>query len=138
MTTNPRQQRLLERVQEDERLRGDLAGEAATALVAWASAKVRDASADQQQPDAEVEQAVLAIRQAARASASSGETDPATVIALAENLLGQQHGAGPQQAVAAVLPVRAPIAQEEPAPKPTPFGRIRHPWRERIRRWFKR
>src|SRR5262245_42926161 len=82
--TNERQQRMVERVQEDERLRGDLPDDAATALVEWASKHVAAAAADPARPDAEVEAKVQAIRTAARAVARTGETDPQRLIALAD------------------------------------------------------
>jgi hypothetical protein len=99
MSENERQQRLIERVQEDERLRGDLTDEAATALVEWASRHVADAAADPARPDAEVEADVQAIRAAARAAARAGEDDPPHVIAIAEATLKQHaEAAGPTQA----------------------------------------
>src|SRR5215207_10487176 len=84
MTTNERQQRMAERILEDESLRGDLEDDAATALVDWASQRAATAAADPARPDAEVEAQVQLIRQAARAAACSGETEPRRLIALAE------------------------------------------------------
>jgi hypothetical protein len=83
MTMNERQQRMAERILEDENLRGDLEDDAATALVDWASERAAAAAADSARSDAVVEAQVQAIRQAARAAALSGETEPQRLIALA-------------------------------------------------------
>ena len=90
MSENDRQQRLIERVQEDERLRGDLTDDTATALVEWASQRVAAAAADPARPDADVETEVQAIRTAARAAARAGEDDPQRVVALADAALARQ------------------------------------------------
>src|SRR5688572_6211540 len=83
MTMNERQQRMAERILEDENLRGDLEDKAANALVDWASKRAAAAAADPDRSDAAVEAQVQAIRQAARAAALSGETAPKRLIALA-------------------------------------------------------
>ena len=119
MRENQRQQHLLERVQEDERMRGDLAGAAATALVGWASAHVAAASADPNRPDGEVEQAVVAVRQAASQSARSGETEPEKVVALAENLLQRTEARSPATIEEAAAP-----SPELPATTPSVSKRI--------------
>ena len=111
MSENQRQQRMLERVQEDERLRGDLPDDAATALVEWASQRVATAAANPARPDAEVEAEVQAIRAAARAAARAGETDPQRLLAIAETQLAQ----GTAQAA---RPTTAPPVAEQPAPPP--------------------
>jgi hypothetical protein len=103
---------MVERVQEDERLRGDLPDDAATALVEWASERVAAAAADLTRPDAQVEAEVQAIRAAARAAARAGETDPQRLLAQAETELAQRIATAAQPAVA------APVA-EQPAP-PSP------------------
>jgi hypothetical protein len=87
MTDNERQQRMAERILEDERLRGDLEDDAASALVDWASKRAVDAAADPARPDDVVEAQVQQIRQAARAAALSGESDPRRLIAVAESKL---------------------------------------------------
>lgn len=92
MGENERQQRLIERVQEDERLRGDLEDTAAIALVQWASDQVARAAADPARPDDEVETEVQSIRRAARTAANSGEGDPQQLIALANEALAKQAG----------------------------------------------
>ena len=91
MTTNERQQRMAERILEDENLRGDLEDDAATALVDWASKHAAAAAADPARTDAAVEAQVQAIRQAARAAALSGETEPQRLIALAAARLAPSH-----------------------------------------------
>jgi hypothetical protein len=83
MTTSEREQRMAERILEDESLRGDLEDDAATALVDWASAQAAAAAAESDRTDAAVENQVQAIRKAARAAALSGETEPKRLIALA-------------------------------------------------------
>ncbi len=83
MTTSEREQRMAERILEDESLRGDLEDDAATALVDWASAQAAAAAANLERTDAVVEAHVQAIRKAARAAALSGETEPKRLIALA-------------------------------------------------------
>jgi hypothetical protein len=111
VSENQRQQRMLERVQEDERLRGDLPDEAATALVEWASQRVATAAVDPARPDAEVEAEVQAIRAAARAAARAGETDPQRLLAIAETELAQ----GTAQAA---RPAATPPVAEQQAPPP--------------------
>ncbi|HEX9369717.1 MAG TPA: hypothetical protein VF897_01875, partial [Roseiflexaceae bacterium] len=44
MVEDERRQRIVERIQEDERLRGDLEDEAAKALLSWASARAAAAA----------------------------------------------------------------------------------------------
>jgi hypothetical protein len=110
MSENERQQRLIERVQEDERLRGDLTDDAATALVEWASRRVATAAADPARPDADVEADVQAIRAAARAAARAGEADPPRVVAIAEATLTKQAASSAQTQVDAAE-AGAPSAQ---------------------------
>jgi hypothetical protein len=136
MSENDRQQRMIERVQEDERLRGDLPDEAATVLVEWASQRVAAAAADPARPDADVEAEVVAIRAAARSAARGGEADPQRVIALAEAALAQPASTVPRAAASTTPPPPAPqpaqpaptagadtppstIEQAQPAPKQT-------------------
>jgi hypothetical protein len=90
MTENERQQRIVERIYEDERLRGDLEDDAATPLLAWAAERAGDVAADPARPDEAVEEGVRAVRAAVRAAAGSGETDPTRLIALAEAELRQR------------------------------------------------
>jgi hypothetical protein len=127
MSENDRQQRLIERVQEDERLRGDLTDDAATALVEWASQRVAAAAADPARPDTDVEAEVQAIRTAARAAARAGEADSQRVVALAEAALARQaETAGSAQAhadaageVAVATPPPPATERAQPAPAPT-------------------
>lgn len=111
MTTNERQQRMAERILEDEMLRGDLEDEAATALIDWASAQAAAAAADTARTDAVVEADVQAIRQAARAAALSGETEPKRLIALAAAGLAPSHDVAQDAPVAAT----SAAASAEPA-----------------------
>jgi hypothetical protein len=156
MTQNERQQRMIERLQEDERLRGDLSGDAAQALVAWASEKVCQATEDPSRPDAEVEAEVQAIRSAARLVARSGENDARTVIAQANAALTQPASAptAPLQAAhaplaKAELAVDAPAGHTQPTPPASPNtrepqrpqtakgSRTRRRLRDRIRNWLR-
>ena len=114
MTENERQQRMMERIQEDERLRGDLEDEAATALISWASERAGAAAADPARSDEAVEAEVQAVRQAARAAARSGENDPARLVALAEAELGKAAPRGP-------APAAAPHVAATPEPTPPPI-----------------
>jgi hypothetical protein len=107
MTMNERQQRMAERILEDENLRGELEDDAATALVDWASAQAAAAAADPARSDAVVEAQVQAIRQAARAAALSGETEPQRLIALAAA------GLAPSQDAGNVEPPAAPTSASE-------------------------
>src|SRR5215211_4798324 len=75
MTETNRQQTVVERILEDESLRGELEDPAATALINWASECAGGFAADSALSDAEVEAATLAIRTAARQAASSGEQE---------------------------------------------------------------
>src|SRR5215510_4012230 len=111
MTENERQQRLAERIQEDERLRGDLEDDLASALLAWAIERVEAAAADPARPDSEVEPEVQAIRAAAQAAARSGESDSQRLIALAETGLAQRLGTTVASAPAVAAP--APVAAAE-------------------------
>ena len=111
MTTSEREQRMAERILEDESLRGDLEEDAATALVDWASAQAAAAAADPDRTDAAVEAQVQAIRQAARAAARSGETEPQRLIALATAQLAPSHKPAPADA-----PAAATSASDRPSP----------------------
>src|SRR5215216_224523 len=93
MSENKRQQRVVERILEDEGLRGDLEDTAATALVNWATAHAEAAAADPARPDDVVEAEVQAVRMAARSAARSAESDPKRLIALAEAALKQNDSA---------------------------------------------
>jgi hypothetical protein len=85
-----RQQRMVERGQEDERLRGDLPDEAAVALVEWAGQRAAAAAAETTRSDRDVEAEVQGIRAAAYAAARAGETDPRRLLAQAETSLAQR------------------------------------------------
>lgn len=118
MTENERLQRLAERIQEDERLRGDLEDDLASALLAWAIERVEVAAADPARPDAEVEPEVQAIRAAAQAAARSGESDPQRLITLAEAGLAQRLGRAVASAPTAGTPPPAvamsvPVAEQQ-------------------------
>ena len=106
---NERQQRMAERILEDENLRGDLEDKAANALVDWASKRAAAVAADPDLSDAAVEAQVQAIRQAARAAALSGETAPKRLIALAAARLA------PSQGVADSAPPAAATNATDPA-----------------------
>jgi hypothetical protein len=84
-----RKQELLDRIQEDERLRGDLEDTAARELVAWALRKAEQAIDAGERADDEIEAHVQAVRSAARAAARSGALAPQKVIQLAEKQLAE-------------------------------------------------
>lgn len=100
-----RLERIIERLQEDEHLRGDLQDTAAKSLLQWAIAQV---SAAAERGESELQEAVRNIRQAAAIAASSGLSEPEQVIAAANTALtgGAEHG------LLAVKP--APIVLAEP------------------------
>lgn len=126
---------MIERIQEDERLRGDLVGEAAQQLVDWAIAKVRTLTDNPAQPDAEVEAQVQAVRMAARHAAQAGAAEPEAVVARAEAALATL----PSQSVPRSS---TPDTTQTPAPSTT----LSHSplqgesawqrWRNRVRQWF--
>ena len=123
MDQNERQQRIVERILEDEQLRGDLEDEAATALITWASERAAAAAADPKRPDAAVEAEVQAVRAAARTAARSGERDPKQLIAQAEALLAQSKkqmsAPAPTATDSAVVPAVPASALEQPAAQAT-------------------
>lgn len=131
MSDNSRQQRLLERLEEDERLRGDLAGEAAQQLLDWARTKVLALTNDPSRPDSEVEAQVQAVRSAARQAARAGTQEAQQVVALAE------------AAYAATMPSKtfstANIIQpyEHETERPSRLQRTWRNWRDRAKRWFR-
>src|SRR6266496_199543 len=90
MTETNRQQRVVERILEDESLRGDLEDPAATALINWASERAGAIAADPSRSDQAVEEFTLTIRTAARLAANSGEREPERLVALAEAALAKQ------------------------------------------------
>jgi hypothetical protein len=168
MTNTDRQQRMAERILEDESLRGELEDSAATALVDWASQRAARAAADPAQPDDQVEALVQQIRQAARTAALSGETEPKRLIALAEDRIAPAAGTssasgaapaaaeegthaeqpaavravGQEHAAAQEAPLPATTAAEaQPAPAdaaPKPDGAPPRRRRSRLARFLKR
>jgi len=117
MTENERQQRMVERILEDERLRGDLEDSAATALINWASERAGSAAADPARPDDAIEADVQAIRKAAQAAARSGESDPARLVEVAQAALAKSGVSIASGAVEATTP-----AAEQQAAAPSPVG----------------
>jgi hypothetical protein len=117
MSTEERQQRMAERILEDEHLRGDLEDDAATALIDWASKRAAAVAADSANSDAAVEAQVQAIRQAAGAAARSGETAPKRLIALAAAKLApsQDTGSIKPPAAATAAAGKPELAKEVPA-----------------------
>src|SRR5262245_40435690 len=114
-----RVQQAVERIQEDERLRGDLEDTAARALVGWASERATAVAGDPARSDEEVEQALLAIRRAARLAARSGAVDAGQVVTAAADLLRQQEGAAPAAGAAGVeLPAVAPQGKPDAVAPP--------------------
>ncbi|GAB4113493.1 MAG: hypothetical protein Fur005_28770 [Roseiflexaceae bacterium] len=117
----------IERIQEDERLRGDLPDEAAQALVQWAGQHASQIANDHTRSDDEVEALIKLVRSAARFAARTGLLGPQQVIdaaeaALRERLPNQPNTPTPTPEPAALL---APTPTAEPAallaPTPTPI-----------------
>jgi hypothetical protein len=117
MTETDRQQTVVERILEDESLRGELEDPAATALINWASERAGAIAADPSRSDQAVDAAVQAIRMAVRQAASSGEQDPERVVALAEAALAKQ---APSQAseIAEAAPSQPPAVLTAAEPQP--------------------
>jgi hypothetical protein len=116
MTNTDRQQRMAERILEDESLRGDLEDSAATALLDWASQRAVRVAADPAQPDVQVEAQVQLIRQAARAAALSGEAEPMRLIALAEAKIAS--AAAPSSDAEAGAPAATTVKEATHAEQP--------------------
>jgi hypothetical protein len=164
MSNSDRRQQIVERIQEDERLRGDLAGEAAMALVQWAVQRA-EATIATSQPDEVVDTAVTAIRSAARSAARSGATTAQEVIAQAEAELkrtksdaasgsaahpdspasGVQAGTESVDAPAPIMAMDSFPTPVRPHPEPhapqlvadAPHRRRRR-WRNRLSQWIQR
>lgn len=83
MAENQRQQLVVERILEDESLRGDLDDTAAQALLTWATGTAGTIAADTTLSDAEVDNKVQAVRRAALIAAGSGVSDPTLLVAQA-------------------------------------------------------
>jgi hypothetical protein len=115
MPENERQQRIIERIQEDERLRGDLEDDAATPLINWAIQRASAVAANTALPDDSVDAEVQAVRKAVQAAARSGETEPTRLIALAEGALNQSLAQSPGAAQATL---GVPPTDTQPAPPP--------------------
>lgn len=122
MTETDRQQRVVERILEDESLRGELEDQAATALINWASERAGTIAADSSRSDQEVDAATQAIRMAAREAANGGESDAERLVAAAEAALAKQAPPAPPAA-----PVAAETTPHEvpapPTPEALPAGR---------------
>ena len=103
MAENQRQQLVVERILEDESLRGDLDDTAAQALLTWATGTAGTIAADTTLSDAEVDNKVQAVRRAALIAAGLGVSDPTLLVAQA----------------AAALPTAAPDAVSASAPGTT-------------------
>jgi hypothetical protein len=105
----------IERIQEDERLRGDLPDEAAQALVQWAGKHASQIANDHTRSDDEVEALIKLVRSAARFAARTGLLGPQQVIDAAEAALRERLPNQPSTA-----PTPAPAAPLEPTPTPEP------------------
>jgi hypothetical protein len=84
MSESNRKQMIVERLLEDERLRGDLTDPAARELLDWATARAAAIAGDPARSDAEVDAEVRELRRATLLAAISGEQEPARVLAHAE------------------------------------------------------
>src|SRR5262249_11414941 len=123
MSLSERAQRAIERIQEDERLRGDLEDSAATELVAWASEQA--AAADNETlSDEEYAATVTEIRTAARKASRSGELEAGQIRKLAQEALSGSapEPAGTLRKVGQEQPSALPVVSEQPEkPQPTPI-----------------
>jgi hypothetical protein len=122
MSLSERAQRAIERIQEDERLRGDLEDTAATDLVAWASDQAAAAD-DASLSDEEFAAAVMAIRTAARKAARSGEREAGQIRKLAEEALSSSPPAasGALRKVGQEASPAASAASEQDKPQTSPI-----------------
>lgn len=89
MSNPSRRQLMIERLLEDERLRGDLEDAAATALLEWACRRVGAVAGDPARTDEQVEHEVQTLRRATLLAANSGAQAPDQVLAFAEAQLTQ-------------------------------------------------
>lgn len=105
MAENQRQQLVVERILEDESLRGDLDDTAAQALLTWATGTAGTIAANTTLSDAEVDNKVQAVRRAALIAAGSGVSDPKLLVAQAAAALP----AAAPDAVSAITPVTAEV-----------------------------
>ncbi|MBU6333738.1 MAG: hypothetical protein KGS47_04985 [Chloroflexi bacterium] len=119
MVDDDQRQAWLERLQEDERLRGDLEDAAALALLEWAQQQTQIACDDESMDLAGIEIEVQQIRAAARAAARAGG-DAATVVERAAAELLGRHGqsATPTRGrvLHAVTPTAPAVADAPEAP----------------------
>ena len=121
MANVSRQQLIVERFLEDERLRGDLEDAPAKALLDWATAQAGPIAADNARSDEDVDAAVQAVRKAAMQAARSGESDPKKVVAQAAAALEATPAASPASAQAAASPPPKTLSEREAgagAPQP--------------------
>ena len=93
MSDNERQQRMIERIHEDERLHENLTDSTAMVLIGWATAQVKEITDDPTQPDEIVDIQVQAVRKAARMAARVADVTSATIVDHAEAFLQQAHSA---------------------------------------------
>lgn len=87
MSDYERQQRMIERIHEDERLHENLTDSTAKVLIEWATTQVKEITDDPAQTDEIVETQVQAIRKAARMAAHVADVTPQTIIDHAEAFL---------------------------------------------------
>lgn len=104
--TARRRQLVAERLLEDEGLTGALNDAQATPLLQWACAQAGEVAADATRNDDEVDAAVSAIRAAVRKAAALATSDPAQIVTLAAQAMGQAVPPPTQQAAEAP-PVQA-------------------------------
>ena len=84
MSIQQRIQSAVERIQADQRLRGDLEDQPARALVEWAVTQATAIAGDLQRSDDEVEARLKSLRSAAYAAARIGAGAAEQVVAAAE------------------------------------------------------
>lgn len=119
MSNSDRRQLVIERILEDEHLRGDLEDAAARELLGWATARASVIAGNPANTDADVQAQVRTLRQAALSAASMGEQDPARVVALAESALAAVVApAGASAGASEARPMLAPVGTGMPAAPP--------------------
>jgi hypothetical protein len=84
MSIQQRIQQAVERIQTDQRMRGDLEDQPARALVEWAVAQATAIASDLQRSDDEVEAQLKSLRSAAYNAARIGASAADQVVAAAE------------------------------------------------------
>jgi hypothetical protein len=114
---------LVERISEDEGLTGDLGGDAAVALRAWASDQATHEAQSAQLADAVVTQRIGMIRTVARAVAARASRESIDVVAEAQRQYALVRSAPDTTMAIRTGPMRVPSAERR-TPKPRWWQRL--------------